>query len=62
MLARWTFNQTFSHKEGRGSRLGLCSQLETSAHAQHSVDSRFGLYHVAVVLRFLRSPISPAEI
>ena len=28
----------------------------------HSVDSRFGLYHVAVVLSFLRSPISPAEI
>ena len=28
----------------------------------HSVDSRFGLYHVAVVLSFLRSPISLAEI
>ena len=26
------------------------------------VDSRFGLYHVAVVLSFLRSPISLAEI
>ena len=28
----------------------------------HSVDSRFGLYHVAVVLSFLRSPISLSEI
>ena len=28
----------------------------------HSVDSRFGLHHVAVVLRFLRSPISLVEI
>ena len=28
----------------------------------HSVDSRIGLYNVAVVLSFLRSPISLAEI
>ena len=28
----------------------------------HSVDSHFGLYHVAVVLSFLRSPISLAGI
>ena len=28
---------------------------------QHS-DSRFGLYHVAIVLSFLRSPISLAEV
>ena len=28
----------------------------------HSVDSQFGLYHVAVVLSFLGSPISLAEI
>ena len=28
----------------------------------HSVESRFGLYDVAVVLSFLRSPISLAEI
>ena len=28
----------------------------------HSVDSRLGLYHVAVVLSFLRSPITLAEI
>ena len=27
-----------------------------------SADSRFGLYHVAVVLTFLRSPISLAEL
>ena len=27
----------------------------------HSVDSQFGLYHAAVVLSFLRSPISRAE-
>ena len=28
----------------------------------HSVDSQFGVYHVSVVLRFLRSPIGFAEI
>ena len=28
----------------------------------HSVDFRFDLYHVAVMLSFLRSPISLAEI
>ena len=35
------------------------TKLET---AVHGCDSRFGLYHVAVVLRFIRSPISLAEI
>ena len=31
-------------------------------NSPHFVDSRFGLYHVAAVLSFLRSPISLAEI
>ena len=45
--------------------LTRANQLETVAHGCRiiiSVDSPFGLYHVAVVLSFLRSPINLAEI
>ena len=45
------------HRAGESQSAGSgCPRLP------HSVDSRFGLYHVAVVLRFLRSPISLADI
>ena len=41
--------------------LTRANQLETAVHGgtglPHSVDSRFGLYHVAVMLSFLRSPV-----
>ena len=48
--------------EERSSRLVRQPDRKSCPRLPHSVDSRFGLYHVAVVSSFLRSPISLAEI
>ena len=50
----------FDPAEILGTRLP--HQAIHSPRLPHSVDSRFGLHHVAVVLSFLRSLISLAEI
>ena len=38
--------------------LHRADESQPARNSCHSVDSWFGLYHVAVVLSFLRSPIS----